>query len=79
MSDAGIAAADAAFARGDYKRARAAYAALAADPALSPDERAHVQKRLAALRVDRVALGFGLITAAVVVFVYVLSRFVLDH
>jgi hypothetical protein len=71
--------ADALFAAGDYKGAREAYTKLLADPSLTPEQRAHVQARLKALTTDKQALAFGLITAAVVLFVYLLSRFWLGH
>lgn len=78
LARADVLAADAVFQRGDYRAARGAFLALASDPSLSPDDRFVVDARLVALRPDRVARAFGIITGVVVVFVYVLSRFVLS-
>jgi hypothetical protein len=69
--------ANALFLRGDYLAAREAFTALAADPSLSDEQRQLVASRLNALKPDRAAIAFGLITATVVIVVYVLSRFVL--
>lgn len=68
--------ANALFLRGDYRAARAAFTSLAADASLTLEERALVESRLAALKPDRAAIVFGSVTAAVVVLVYVFSRFV---
>lgn len=75
----GLARAERLFAKGDYAAATPAYLGLAADPSLTAEQRVLVEKRLRALRPDPVTVSLGVITAAVVIFVYLLSRFWLGH